>query len=108
MKYVQAATVVGDHRTKNKMWDTEAFWKEVFVNIFLFCFLHLYLAAKLILRTAKSINALEIQLLKLPPLPQLFFLSLQLLSGYMMLLDALRKTLSRTLQIFKVCTLILL
>lgn len=59
------------------------------------------LVAKLILKAAKSLSALEIQLQELPSLPQLFVLSLQaamkeeslLFFRYMMLLGALRKTL---------------
>lgn len=34
MKYVLAVTVVGDYKIKNKMWDTEVFYNEVFINIF--------------------------------------------------------------------------
>lgn len=52
MKYVLAATVVGDHKNNNKMWDREVFWNEVFTNN-LKKILHLHLAAKLILKTAK-------------------------------------------------------
>lgn len=34
MKYVLAVTVVGDHKIKNEMWDTEVLWNEIFINFF--------------------------------------------------------------------------
>lgn len=34
MEYVLTVTVIGDHKIKNKIWDTEVFWNEVFINIF--------------------------------------------------------------------------